>query len=192
MLSISKGEPWVFWPSSICDSFPTNPCNKLLDGNSSFTISMDISFSDSNGCLFSILPHYTALEVSNKTLQFIFSYDTNEVRHEFLNFVVNKQNRCKITLDHLKNKHFKILINRKNLLTLNLTNKKFKVEQDPHIIFGASNFPKNKVNLNYNNIELYDFKIKQDNKVLSHHNFKKFIFDKSYDITGNLNFLHKI
>lgn len=92
----------------------------------------------------------------------------------------------------MKDKHFKVLVNRKILLILDLTVKKFKTEMDPHVIFGASNFPKNGFNLKYNDIKLYEFKVKQNNKVLSHHKFNKFIYDKSYDLSNNLNFLHKI
>ena len=33
MLKLNKGEPWVFWPSSICDTFPENPGNRILRGD---------------------------------------------------------------------------------------------------------------------------------------------------------------
>ena len=48
MLKINKGEPWLFWPSSICDTFPTNPSNLLLSGEHSFEFSFDFILRDSS------------------------------------------------------------------------------------------------------------------------------------------------
>ena len=63
---------------------------------------------------------------------------------------------------------------------------------DPHIIFGAGNFPKNGYNLNYTDIELYEFKVTQEDKLLCHHTFEEYIYDKSVDLTGDCNFINKI
>ena len=192
MLNISKGHPWIFWPSSICDTYPANPCNKILDGKSSFNLNLDIEFTDKDGSLFAILPHFTGLEIENKTLKFTFTYNSGAVKYNILDYSVNPNNRAKITLEHKKDEYFKITVNRKNLLLIDLTKDRFKENPDPHIIFGASNFPKNKFNLKYNDIKLHNFKVKQNNKILSHHKFEKFIFDKSFDLTNNLNFIHKL
>ena len=62
MLEIRKGNPWIFWPSSICDTFPINPANKRLNGNHSFTMELDITLLDnskSKKTIFSILPMYS-------------------------------------------------------------------------------------------------------------------------------------
>ena len=192
MLNIKEGNPWVFWPSSICDTFPDNPGNKILHGDSSFTMTVDLSFKDTKGGLICILPHYTALEVDKKQLKFSLTYNSNKLVVKYLDYKVKNHNRCKIIFEHLKDEYFKLFVNKVNYLTLDLTKDKFKVENDPHIIFGANNFPQNKLNLLYNNINLYEFKLQQGNEVLSHHKFKKFIYNKSYDLSNNLNFIHKI
>ena len=36
MLEIKKGNPWIFWPSSICDSLPEIPADKFLNGKHSY------------------------------------------------------------------------------------------------------------------------------------------------------------
>ena len=46
MLEIRKGNPWIFWPSSICDTFPINPSNKKLNGKSSFILDIDFTLLD--------------------------------------------------------------------------------------------------------------------------------------------------
>ena len=43
MLEIRKGNPWIFWPSSICDTFPLDPANKKLNGKFSFTLDIDFA-----------------------------------------------------------------------------------------------------------------------------------------------------
>ena len=75
---------------------------------------------------------------------------------------------------------------------INLDNKVFGIDNSPHIIFGAGNFPKNDFNLNYTDLDLHEFILKGIIGVISHHTFEEFIFDKSVDISGNLNFIHKL
>ena len=70
--------------------------------------------------------------------------------------------------------------------------KELGYDESPHIIFGAGNFPKNGFNLNYTDFNLHEFKLEVDGELVSHHTFEKFIHDKSYDITDNCNFIHKL
>ena len=50
MLEIRKGNPWIFWPSSICDTFPLDPANKKLNGKFSFTLDIDFTLLDDTEC----------------------------------------------------------------------------------------------------------------------------------------------
>ena len=72
MLKINKGEPWLFWPSSICDTFPTNPSNLLLSGEHSFEFSFDFILrddSDIQKTIFALVPKYTGLDLyKNETV----------------------------------------------------------------------------------------------------------------------------
>ncbi len=61
-----------------------------------------------------------------------------------------------------------------------------------HVIFGAGNFPKNNFNLNYIDVILHQFEIIKEGTVMSLHKFETFIHGKSFDETGNCNFIHKI
>ena len=38
MLEIKKSNPWIFWPSSICDTLPEKPANKILSGEHYFKL----------------------------------------------------------------------------------------------------------------------------------------------------------
>ncbi len=48
MLKINKGEPWVFWPSSICDTFPEKPANLLLSGEHDFEFELTFILKDNS------------------------------------------------------------------------------------------------------------------------------------------------
>ena len=73
-----------------------------------------------------------------------------------------------------------------------MKNKTLGYSESPHIIFGAGNFPKNNFNLNYTDFDLHEFKLSVDGELVSHHTFEKFIHDKSFDLTENCNFIHKV
>ena len=68
----------------------------------------------------------------------------------------------------------------------------FGINNSPLILIGAGNFPKNNFNLNFTEFDLLRFTLSQDEKILADHFFEERIFDKYVDITGNLNFVHKL
>ena len=55
MLEIKKGEPWIFWPSSICDTFPINPANKKLNFENLKKSIFRLIHPDQMGNLFKVL-----------------------------------------------------------------------------------------------------------------------------------------
>ena len=195
MLRIKKGEPWVFWPSHICDTFPENPANKILTGAHSFNLYLDFTLkntADIIGTIFTLLPHYTALDIYKGTMLFTLMNKEKETKYENLDVEVKDDANYKFKLEHIKDQVIRIFINNRKVYEKELQSEGFAIETDPHIIFAAGNFPKNNFNLNYLNLDLHEFYIEQDSKIIAHHKFEEYIFDKSVDITGNCNFINKI
>jgi len=60
------------------------------------------------------------------------------------------------------------------------------------MLFGAGNFPWHDENHHYCDLDLHEFKLYHEEKLVSHHFFTKFIYEKSFDITNNCNFIHKV
>lgn len=195
MLHIPPSNPWLFWPNHICDTFPENPANKFLTGDKEFELYVDLKINkvqDVIGTLFTLLPHYTAIDIYNGRLLFTMMYEDKNTQYWDLPVVIYDKVNLKIKWVHQPNNSFTIFINERQVHKVDLKEKSFCNELNPHIIFGAGNFPKNGFNLNYVDIELNEFKVLHDNKTHCHHKFQKFIFDKSVDITDNCNFINKI
>ena len=194
MLNIKKGSPWVFWPSSICETFPENPCNLILSGDKSFEFTLDFRITEDiieQSTVFTLIPKYTGLDLfPNETVITLTFEDGAEYYR--LPPLVKKGENTKIKFDHKPKQYIKVFINDKEVVTENLENRIFGIADSPHIIFGAGNFPKNNFNLNYIELELLRFSVFQDGNILADHFFEKQIFDKFVDITGNLNFIHKM
>jgi len=196
MLKLKKGEPWVFWPSSICDTFPENPGNKVLRGDCYFEFEIKFTLNELSNermTLFSLLPKYTGLDIhpNGQGMTFVCTTESTTEYVE-LPMLVNIGKETTIKLKHLPKDNLSLFINGTKVYEEDLTNKVFGIDSSPHIIFGAGNFPKNNFNLNYVDLDLHEFILKGIIGTLSHHIFEEFIFDKSIDISGNLNFIHKI
>jgi len=194
MLKINKGEPWLFWPSSICDTFPVNPANLLLTGDKSFEFSFDFILTDTSAeqkTIFTLVPQYTGLDIFPNENVVTITYE-DKVRYYRLPPLVKVGEHTKVKFDHKPKKYFKVFINEEEVVNESLVNIKFGCSDFPHIIIGAGNFPKNNFNLNYTEYKLLRFSLFQNGNILADHFFEEQIFDKYVDITGNLNFIHKI
>jgi len=192
MLEIRKGNPWIFWPSSICDTFPTNPANKKLNGKHSFKLEFDFTLLDDSNekkTIFSMLPMYSGFDVDNGCD--IFLYNIGETKTKVLPKLVKVGEKTNIKFEYIYGKRITLHINDKEY-SVELTDEELGFDESPHIVFGAGNFPKNGYNLNYTDFNLHNFKLEINDELISHHEFEKFIHDKSYDLTGNCNFIHKL
>ena len=194
MLKLNKGEPWVFWPSSICDTFPENPGNRVLRGDCYFEFDIRFTLREEpieRKTIFALLPKYTGLDIHPEGM--VFAYTTEE-ETAYINLpsLIKVGEEVLLTVEHQPNRYLRIFINKELIEEVNLYNKVFGIDDSPHIIFGAGNFPKNDFNLNYVDLDLHEFILKGITGVISHHTFEEFIFDKSVDISGNLNFIHKL
>ena len=123
----------------------------------------------------------------------VFAYTTEE-ETAYINLpsLIKVGEEVLLTVEHQPNRYLKIFINKELVQEINLDNKVFGLDDSPHIIFGTGNFPKNNFNLNYTSLDLHEFILKGITGVISDHTFEEFIFDKSVDISGNLNFIHKL
>lgn len=194
MLKINKGEPWLFWPSSICDTFPENPANLLLSGDTSFEFSLDFILRDNSAeqkTIFTLVPKYTGLDLFPNETAITITFE-DKPRYYRLPFIIEPNIITKIKFDHKPKQYFKVFINDNEVVNESLNDKSFGISPFPHIIIGAGNFPKNNFNLNYTEFDLLRFSVFQDGNILADHFFEEQIYDKFVDITGNLNFIHKI
>ena len=193
MLEIRKGNPWIFWPSSICDTFPINPADKLLNGKYSYKIDITLTLLDdtpTKRTLFSILPKYSGLDIDDGCMVFLLGK-----KHTTETFVlpplIHPNKKTNIILNYTYSKMVSLIIDGVLVKEI-LLDEPLGFDENPHIIFGAGNFPKNGFNLNYTDLNLHEFKLWIDGELKSEHDFDKFIFDKSYDKTENCNFIHKL
>lgn len=196
-LKIEKGEPWIMWPNRLANNFIDYPANWIFEynGNYEFHLTFELMENIKNkSTLFSKLPTYLGFDLETFGSTFIyFDNDKMQYAHADYNwevgivykFLIKKvNNNIKIYLSNYKLKDY--------LLYDIILNNSIVIDKESHIIFGAGNFPKNNFNLNYLPFILYELKIIKDNEIICNHKFEKFIFNKSFDLTGNCNFIHKI
>lgn len=194
MTKLNKGNPVVFWPSSICDTFPENPDNKRLDGSSNFKFEFEFTLNSNSTeqqTVLCLLPRFTGIDIyPDKTIVTITFEDKAE--YYGLGPLISPGIRSSIIFDHRVKEYFKVFINNIEVVSEDLSNRQFGLADSPHIIFGSGNFPKNDFNLNYCELDLHSFKIWTDKGLTTDHDFNQQIFDKYVDLTGNLNFVHKL
>lgn len=194
MIDIKKGFPWVFWPSSICDTFPENPGNKILSGDQYFKLTFRLTLKDSSKeqkTLFAIVPRFTGLDLYEDKMILTVTCEDGPI-YTNLPLQILPEKETEISVEHIPKENFRLFIDNKVIHEVDLKEKVFGLADNPHILIGAGNFPKNNFNLNYTEFNLHEFILEDKNKVISHHKFEEFIFDKSVDITGNCNFIHKL
>ena len=194
MLKINKGEPWIFWPNSICDVLPENPGNKILTGDQYFKVTFKLVLTDTSfdqKTLFTIVPRYTGLDLYGDSMKLTITCE-DTVEYIDLPLLVIPDKETLITVEHEPKEFFRLFINNELVYDYRLEGRSFGLADNPHIIIGAGNFPKNDFNLNYTEFNLLEFIVEKKDEVLSKHLFQDFIFDKSVDLTENCNFIHKL
>lgn len=193
MLEIKKENPWIFWPSSICDTLPENPADKFLNGKHSYTIDLTFTLLDESfikKSLFCILPKYTGIDIDKDCLTLLVGYEDRTDTH-ILPPSIYPHKKSNIILKYIYSEKISVSINGVLVKEIKLT-EPLGFDENPHIIFGAGNFPKNGFNLNYTDVNIHEFKFFVEDELVSHHDFDKFIFDKSFDKTEKCNFIHKL
>jgi hypothetical protein len=193
MLKIDAGEPWVMWPDMLVANFIENPANKILDYDGDFRFILKYELINpvtKKSSLFSKLPSYFGVDLEENGLTLIITDITGNTDYVFANFTWEVSKIYTLLL--LKeNNILKIIINNVDILQYKIKDNLAK-DDISHIIFGAGNFPKNGFNLNYFSFILHYLLIEKEGIKISEHNFDNFIHNKSFDITNNCNFIHKI
>lgn len=195
MYKLEKKQPWIFWPDSICNTFPEHPGNKILDGSKTFKLQLKIVLEEITNIkqtIFSLLPSYIGLDIQNNASGFVYTLDSKANFIPIDDNLIPINEELNIVLEYIYKKTLSLSINNKVVLLKILNGKKLGYDSSPHIILGAGNFPKNGFNLNYSSYYIKEFCLFDENKCISHHTFDNFIHDKSFDLTNNCNFLHKL
>jgi hypothetical protein len=193
MIHIKKYNPWIFYPSVLCDTFPENPATRVLSGNYNFQIEIRLTLLDTldkNATVFAILPKYTGLDIHKNMLFFTIRYEDDSSQFYQFPFPIHDGAEIDMKITHVSKKYLKIYINEEEQLNINLETLGLYIDTNPCIVFGANNY--NHVDNTSNSTELYmhEFKVYEKSNLLAHHTCDEFIFNKSVDKTGNLNFLH--
>lgn len=194
MLKIKKGEPWLFWPDSICDTFPENPANRILTGESYFKLTLLFSApnpSSEQRTIFTIVPCFTGLDLYQNSCTLIVTLeDTTE--YFTLPKLFDIGEKVNLVLEHSPKEFLRLFINSELSFELELKGRVLGIDKSPHILLGSGNFPDKGFNLNYTDLDLFEFKLENNKETLALHKFSEFIFDKSVDLTDNCNFIHRL
>lgn len=215
---IKEEEPWLLWPNEVSYGLNKGDIMDTFEGED-FTISMHLKIltkTPHKRTIFAKLPNYMGIDIEkeNNNLLLILNLTKNgEEKWEFLfsdltlGYDVNF-----LTLYYKKEtKKVELYINDSLAIEYVLKeDEEFTKGNEPHVIFGAGNFPHNGFNLNYCSYDLdyliiakkcvslsdikglYNGEIQSVDRVVGLYDFTKKTDYKIYDLTGNCNFIHKI
>lgn len=191
MLSITNKEPWAFWPTRVCPSFFKLAGNQIISGKYNFKFELDFTIKQVYGeksTIFSILPIYTSLNYYNEHMSNIDVHTENGMDWSEIKDTIFINKRHKVTVENKAGSTFIVYIDDKKVIET----QKFSHVDDPQMLFGAGNFPWHDENHHYCDLDLHEFKLFHEKELVSHHFFTKFIYEKSFDVTNNCNFIHKV
>ena len=214
---IKETEPLLLWPDTTSFGINTGKISEVFEGFSDFTLAMRLKILSNEPIkrtVFAKLPNYCGIDVeSNNTPLLILKLikAKEEVsRYISCNYEIDTEFNWLIYRYSISKRIVEVLVN--DIIVI-----EYKLEDDeeltsgvePHIIFGAGNFPKNGFNLNYCSYDidylmisksykqlLEIIKIKNerslDNTIVGLYDFEKHTEYKVYDLSENCNFIHKI
>lgn len=192
MLRIEKGNPWAMWPDNLVDNFIDNPANKIFDYEGNFMFHLVFELIEpitKKSSLFAKLPSYLGFDFEQYGIAFLYT-SNGKTDCKSINYKWEPEVKYDLKIVKVKDQ---LGISLNGVTVLNLTlESKLDSDKNSHLVFGAGNFPKNGFNLNYTSLILHKLIITRDTEVVSEHDFDVFIHNKSFDKTGNCNFIHKI
>ena len=94
-----------------------------------------------------------------------------------------------ISIKHTPNRNLSVFIDNIEKCSFNLSEKSLETNTSSSVVISANTIKKSPITKRAD-ISILSFKIKLDDEIKALHLFDEFIFDKSIDKTGNLNFLH--
>jgi len=216
---IKESEPWLLWTDKVSFGLDKGEISKTFEGETDFTISMHLkilSKSSDKKTIFAKLPNYVGIDIeheSNRLLLILNINKSNETKYEYIMSDIGLYDDFNyLTFSYKKEeKLLEVFINQEVAIKYKLENdEELSVGHEPHIIFGAGNFPHNNFNLNYCSYDV-DFliiakKMLYYSDIVSYYNKERepvkeiiglYDFDKKteykiFDYTNNCNFIHKI
>jgi hypothetical protein len=193
ILKINKGEPWLMWPDILVANFIDFPANKIFDYDGNFKFKMIFKTEEKiekRSTLFSKLPSYFGVDFDQNYVTLILTDNTKDSKYLQANFSLEPNKITVLEINKIDN-NITLSINDEVLISHEIIEKLAR-NNESHIIFGSGNFPQNGFNLNYFSFILEYLLIEKDNEIIAEHTFEKYIHNKSFDLTGNCNFIHKI
>lgn len=214
---IKETEPWLLWPDTTSFGINTGKISEVFEGVSDFTLAMRLKILSNEPIkrtVFAKLPNYCGIDVesNNTPLLILKLFKENEELSRYIscNYEIDTEFNWLVYRYSISKRIVEVLVN--DIIVI-----EYKLEDDeeltsgvePHIIFGAGNFPKNGFNLNYCSYD-FDFlmisksykqfqeiiKIKNerllDESIVGLYDFERHTDYKVYDLSENCNFIHKI
>jgi len=191
MISISRKNPWLFWPNSICPSFSSKPASEILKGDKYYKLEIQFSYTPGNKKdLFGIVPNYTGFSVvDNRVFLGIGYYDQDDWFP--LEHFLQPDTVYTLKFEHQPKESLEVFIDNGSIYKSNLIEKPLAVMDNPQMFIGAAYWP-TKDESDEIDYKLFELKISDEQELLAHHKFEKFIHSKSVDLTDNCNFIHKL
>ena len=214
---LTNGEPWLMWPDKVSFGINKGGVGDLLEGKTDFTLSIGLNIltnTNNKRTIFAKLPNYCGidLDVDDRLLLILKVIKDGEETQRYIMSDISLPTGFNIlTYQYSKNdRALKVLINDLCTITYLLdVGEELTQGIEPHIIFGAGNFPHNDFNLNYCSFDLNFLMLSRsyktyeeilyiknnnikDETILALFDFKEYTDYKVYDNSGNCNFLHKI
>jgi hypothetical protein len=126
------------------------------------------------------LPKYTGLDIHKNLLFFTVKFEDDTSKFYQFPFQISDGVTMDFKLIHVAKNYLKIYINNEEQLNLDLKELGMFVDNNPCIVFGANSYSHIDENSNPTELHLYEFKLYEKTKLLAHHTFDEFIFNKSF------------
>ena len=192
MRNTADGKCWSLEPSIVCDTFPEDPVNRYINGDHKWKIVLKCKLNEvqkGDACVLSILPSYIALDIHKENFFFTITYEDDSTEYDILPIDIYNGQRISITYEHTPKQNFSVFINNEEMINFDLTKKGIKSGVNSCVVIGSNTFISDHLSKPAD-LDLYEFKVYINDILECNHDFKNIIFNKSYDKTGNLNFLH--
>jgi hypothetical protein len=214
---IKEGEPWLLWPDKVSYGINKGNISETFEGFTDFTLAINLellTFKDEKRTIFAKLPNYCGLDIefNNKPLLILKILKNGNEEYKYITSskeIYNGYNMF-IYRYNKNSRKVEVLVNSETIIEYTLEqDEELTAGHEPHIIFGAGNFPHNDFNMNlcsYNtdflliskSCLMYDQIVDIKNggdllpEIVGLYDFKKHTKYKVHDLTNNCNFLHKI
>ena len=113
MLAIPKDDVWVFWPTTVCTTFPEDAGNLYMNGKRPFKIEMDFELTDETDhykAIFNILPAYSMLKLLRDRMIFVVALEDGTKEDHNLPLLVNVNEKVFLSYEYIPEESIKLFI----------------------------------------------------------------------------------